>query len=142
MSLLITYIILLHSIILGDPGSCSLEVKIENVTSTNGKLIVALFTDEESFLKNEYASISYAHNSDSVSSVTFKNLPMGMYSVSIFHDENGNGVLDKNKLGIPTEKFGFSNNKPSMFGPPTFKDCSFILNEPYKEITITLKRIL
>ena len=42
-------------------------------------------------------------------------------------DENNNGILDKNFLGIPKEGYGFSTN-PFVFGTPDFDDAKFELN--------------
>ena len=49
----------------------------------------------------------------------------GTYAVSTFHDENSNGKLDTNLLGIPTEGVGASNNAKGHFGPPKFDDAKF-----------------
>lgn len=39
-------------------------------------------------------------------------------------DENGNGKMDSNLLGIPLEGYATSNTVPhSMIGPPRFKDA-------------------
>jgi uncharacterized protein (DUF2141 family) len=57
----------------------------------------------------------------------FRNLAAGTYSVSIIHDENGNGKLDT-FVAIPREGFGFSGNPPIRFGPPKFGEASFRLN--------------
>jgi uncharacterized protein (DUF2141 family) len=45
--------------------------------------------------------------------------------VAVFHDENGNGKLDTNFLGIPREGVGVSNNKLRKLGPPTWEDSKF-----------------
>jgi len=42
---------------------------------------------------------------------------VGKYAVSVFHDENSNGKLDTNFLGIPREGVGASNNAKGHFGP-------------------------
>jgi uncharacterized protein (DUF2141 family) len=41
-------------------------------------------------------------------------------AISAYQDRNDNGQLDKNILGIPTERYGFSNNPKRGYGPPTF----------------------
>ena len=52
---------------------------------------------------------------------SFSNLPPGAYAVAVYHDENGNGRLDTNLLGLPTERYGFSNNaRRILFFPPSF----------------------
>ena len=69
--------------------------------------------------------------------LTFDSLPSGPRAVRIFHDENSNGRLDTNLLGIPREGYGFSNNPRSRLGVPAFEDRLFILRSD-TTITITL----
>lgn len=50
-----------------------------------------------------------------------------MISNALFHDANGNGRLDSNRLGIPVGGIGFSNNATGSFGPPAFEKAAFDL---------------
>ena len=59
--------------------------------------------------------------------VRFDSLAPGPVAVRLFHDENSNGKLDTNLLGIPTEGYGFSNNPRSRFGEPALEDRLFEL---------------
>ena len=69
------------------------------------------------------------------SSFTF-NLPKGRYLVSVLHDENKNGKIDKG-LMLTKEGIGVSNYKSfSLFNRPNFKKGSFILD---KDKTIKIK---
>ena len=54
------------------------------------------------------------------------------------HDQNGNGEMDQNVLGIPKEAYGFSNNAKGFFGKPAYKDIMFQLNSAETQITIKL----
>jgi uncharacterized protein (DUF2141 family) len=63
-------------------------------------------------------------------------LKYGNYAIKVFHDENNNGELDSNFLGIPTEDYGYSNNASSWFGPPSWEKAEFLLNE--KEMTLEI----
>jgi uncharacterized protein (DUF2141 family) len=45
--------------------------------------------------------------------------PAGL-AISAYHDRNDNGQLDKSLVGIPTERYGFSNNPKRGYGPPKF----------------------
>ena len=45
--------------------------------------------------------------------------------IAVVHDENMNGKLDTNRLGIPTEGYGFSNGARAVLGPPSFSAASF-----------------
>lgn len=67
-------------------------------------------------------------------------LPSGRYAVTAYQDVNGNHKLDSNLIGIPREPVGASNNPKPHFGPPSFKDCAFTLDESGQKITIELVR--
>ena len=69
----------------------------------------------------------------------FEHMPYGSYSIKVFHDENGNSKLDKDFLGVPTERYGFSNNARGQFGPPPFQRAAFTLSAPQMTITLELK---
>jgi uncharacterized protein (DUF2141 family) len=58
------------------------------------------------------------------SAVVLTNLDPGQYAIILFHDENGNGKLDRNALGVPTEPYGFSNNVRGFLGPQPSKKQS------------------
>ena len=69
--------------------------------------------------------------------MTFEDIPEGTYAVSIFHDENDNGKMDTNFLGIPSEDYGCSNDASGFLGPPKWEDAKFQLKEN-TSIKITL----
>lgn len=99
-------------------------VTITNFESNEGKALIGLFDSESTFLKERFKShiVKIENNS---CKVTFKNIPVGVYAVSIVHDENDNGKLDTNFMGIPKEDTGCSNNAPARFGPPKWEDAKF-----------------
>ncbi len=43
----------------------------------------------------------------------------------MLHDENGNGKMDTNWLGMPAEGYGATRDPRGSFGPPKFKDAAF-----------------
>ena len=55
----------------------------------------------------------------------FEDLSPGTYALAVIHDENSDGKLNTNWLGIPTEGYGFSNDARGLLGPPTFLAASF-----------------
>lgn len=61
--------------------------------------------------------------------LTIENVAYGNYAIRVFHDENSNGKLDTNFLGIPTENYGYSNNASGWFGPPSWEKAVFQLDE-------------
>lgn len=55
----------------------------------------------------------------------FRSVPKGSYALSAFHDQNANGKLDTNFIGLPIEDYGASRNARGTFGPPSFDDAKF-----------------
>ena len=61
---------------------------------------------------------------DKAATITFRGVAPGRYAIAVFHDENGNGKMDKALL-IPKEGFGFSRDAPVRMGPPPFSAAAF-----------------
>ena len=68
----------------------------------------------------------------------FKNVPAGSYAVLLTHDENDNGKLDTNLVGMPVEGYGFSNN-PQVMRKPTFDEARVDVPAAGAAIDITLR---
>jgi uncharacterized protein (DUF2141 family) len=58
--------------------------------------------------------------------------------VIVFHDENGNGRLDKNFWGVPTEPYGFSNNAVGTLGAPRFAEVAVALDGADRTVEVAL----
>ena len=114
-----------------------LKITVNNIKNIKGKLQVCLTDKKEDFLKQcEYAKTVAVRNN--TISLKIANIKTGVYSVSLFHDENNNGVLDtKGLFGIPSEPYGFSNNPRTTFGTPSYKNCTFLIDGD-KQIYIKL----
>ncbi|NVN16855.1 DUF2141 domain-containing protein [Muricauda sp. HICW] len=116
----------------------TLSVQVNNVPSGHGSVKVAIYDSDDSFLSFDQVLRSDSVNADMGSVVLhISDLPAGEYALAIFHDENDNGKLDTNWLGIPREKVAFSKAKMKTFGPPKFKECSFKMSSDH-EIHIDL----
>jgi uncharacterized protein (DUF2141 family) len=50
-------------------------------------------------------------------------------AISAYHDSNENSILDKGAFGVPTERYGFSNNPKRGFGPPKFQEVAVSVSE-------------
>ena len=77
--------------------------------------------------------------SEGADSVVFEGLEPGTYGVKLFHDVDGDGELARGNFGIPTEPYGFSNDAPVRFGPPSFGDAAFALPTDGAVHTVTLR---
>lgn len=102
-----------------------LIVEVGAVRSPLGQVRVALYDQAEMFLKPEGMRMAIAKPaSRGAMSVRFTDLPEGRYAVALYHDENGNGKLDSNLIGIPKEGTAFSNDGRASFGPPRFAEVA------------------
>jgi uncharacterized protein (DUF2141 family) len=114
-----------------------LKIEFNGMSSKKGTLQVAIYRKQDSFPEKKGAykgKIQEASNN----LVIFENLPKDTYAVAVYHDENGNGKIDKNIVGMPTEKYGFSNNARGTFSAPSFQEASVEVNTDRK-IVILLK---
>src|SRR5215813_5735647 len=102
-------------------SAANLTVTVKDVRNANGSVLIAVY-DLSGFGKPELAKAK--QNAGEVKFV-FQGLPAGKYAVAAFHDENGNGKLDRNSLGVPTEGYGFSNDAQGTTGPPNFNQAAF-----------------
>jgi len=68
----------------------------------------------------------------------FEDIPLGAYALAVVHDENMNGKLDTNWLGIPTEGYGFSNEAKALLGAPSFSATRFPYDGENLDLTISL----
>ena len=103
----------------------NLTIHVHGIKSSSGQIHVELYSNPKAFRKSALAQnvIKVVAKEDSTT-VTFSGIKPGVYAILAFHDEDGNGVLNKRFGMIPTEGYALSND-PEVFGPPAFKDSEF-----------------
>ena len=109
----------------------NLTVSVSGLKSNTGILKVGLYNSEGTFLKSTYKSITSDIKSNGAT-VTFVGIPKGEYGISTYQDENSNGKLDKNMMGIPSEDFACSNDAKGFMGPPKYEDAKYNVNKDSK----------
>ena len=115
-----------------------LTVVVDGIEKSSGKVLVAV-ADSANFQKQPlYYGFAKVGKGQKEVTVVIENVAKGKYAVSLYHDENDNNKLDTGEYGIPTEKYGFSNNARGEMGPPVFKSCMIKIEED-TEINITLQ---
>ena len=70
--------------------------------------------------------------------LSLPDLAPGRYAIAAFHDENDNGELDTNLVGMPVEGWGVSNDAAGRFGPPDFQAAAITLGAAPVTARITL----
>ena len=71
-------------------------------------------------------------------SAVFEGLPVGDYAMKSFHAVDGDGEMDTNPFGMPTEPFAFSNNAVGNMGPASWGRAHFTVSGETRQ-TITLR---
>ena len=116
-------------------AAATVEVRVSAV-GPKGKVNVAV-CDRERFLKECAYSASVAAQ-PGTTTVTVSNVPPGTWAVLAYQDENDNGKLDRNLLGIPSENYGFSRDAVGRFGPPKFDEAAIDVGEATTVASIRL----
>jgi uncharacterized protein (DUF2141 family) len=127
--------------------AADLTITIEKLRSSQGQVLLCVFSGESSdpaefpdCTKGRPVRTAKSAIVDGKVVMTFKGLKDGVYAVAAIHDENGNGQLDTNFIGVPVEGIAISNN-PSLFGKPKFREGQFDLKGS-ASISIEAKYVL
>ncbi len=118
----------------------TLTVRVEKVSPAGGDLRVALYT-EQSYPNDDSDPVKDAvvpaRAPETI--VTLTGLVPGTYAVKMFQDANRNGKFDMTWLGLPLEKYGFSNDARPIFTEPAFDRTKFVLLPGANTITVHLQ---
>ncbi len=106
-------------------ASETIRVEISNVRNAKGR-VHADICPQTQFLKDGCPYSADAPAKPGITIVNIEGVPPGRYAVQAFHDENGNGEVDRMLFGIPKEGVAFSNDARITFGPPKFDDAAFV----------------
>jgi uncharacterized protein (DUF2141 family) len=122
----------------------TLDVHILNIRNTKGQICAAIFADQAGFKTekpywNQVYSKKNILNGELHIQIPFH---AGEWGFSVLDDENNNGKMDYNFIGIPREGFGFSNFIPQGLHRPVFKDFSFTLTKNETKIIIVRMKYL
>jgi len=117
--------------------SADLNITITSIEESQGQLMLAIYDSKSTFGKtflNGQSKMAVAGDM----TFTFPDLPTGEYAVMVYHDQNNNGELDTNLLGIPTEPWGASLQGKRVFGAPSWKDTKFEVSDENFSLTVAL----
>ncbi|QNA90191.1 DUF2141 domain-containing protein [Massilia sp. Dwa41.01b] len=115
----------------------NVEVRVSGIKGARGKVNVAV-CDKERFLKQcGYSASAPAGDGETI--VTLKDVPAGAYAVLAYQDANDNDRLDRNPLGMPSERYGFSREARGKFGPPTFEKAAIEVGEALTVAPVKLR---
>lgn len=108
--------------------TAALTVTIADLRNRKGRLLFGVFRSAEGFPSTEKNAVYWEVRDASAESLTFTAaLPPGRYAASVLHDENKNGDMDKNLIGIPKEGYGVTNNPKPKTRAATFQEATIEL---------------
>jgi uncharacterized protein (DUF2141 family) len=109
------------------PAVNVIHVEISQLRSDKGQMLCALFSSADAFPTKADKAVARltAKIAERQATCDFTGVAPGTYAVSVVHDENSNGKLDRNFIGIPREGVGASNDAKGHMGPPKFGPASF-----------------
>ena len=118
-------------------STCTVTIKVDMSGFVNDRGVsrVAVYLNPSHFNDPEYAVAKGAIDINDLKASWQVELRMAVQpeqsnedltriAVCAYHDENENSTLDKNSFGIPSERYGFSNNPKRGFGPPKFNEAA------------------
>lgn len=119
------------------PQKTNLKVEVQNVRVLKGTVYITLYRPGKDFPGGNSVDDKQI-NAGSKSVQALFSVEPGEYAIAVYHDENGNGKMDKRVFGIPKEPYGFSNNVRPVMSAPRFSDCKFSVGDGGKVVRIKL----
>jgi uncharacterized protein (DUF2141 family) len=121
-----------------EPGAAAVRVTFE-LAQPKGAVMVALYDGEAGYKASHPVAAARVEVAGPTASKLFAGLKPGRYAIQSYQDLNGDGQLNRNPLGMPTEPFGFSNNAPPHMGPPAWSEAAFDVGPGETAQRITLR---
>ena len=118
-----------------------IHVKILNIRNSTGTVGCALFESPEGFpteFLRSATNVMVIKIRKTQARCDFEDIPPGTYAIAVIHDENMDGKLETNWLGIPTEGYGFSDDVKDVVGVPSFSAASFAYDGRNLDLTMRL----
>jgi len=115
----------------------NITVEVTNITVNGGKVYLALFSNADSF-RREQPEFAFELSDSSTAVTQVISIPPGDYVVSAFQDANNNQRLDYGLFGIPRELVGISNYSGQGFPSKNFDRQKITLNSTTGQVSIRL----
>lgn len=122
-------------------SAAPVKINFAQTMGKTGKIFFAVFDKSSQFPKGTPFTTGQVAVTGQREISTTIDLPAGEYAVSTFLDENNNGRLDQNAIGIPRERFGFSNNPRILTGAPSYRDCAIRVLDQENDFEIRLIKL-
>ena len=119
-----------------------ISVIIKDIKTPNGQILMGIYKDDVSFDKEiAYKKVQAFKTKISNGTLVVEvKLEPGKYGISLMDDENFNGKMDYNFIGIPKEGFGFSNYYHTGLTKPKLKFFLFeVIENKNTKVEVKMK---
>jgi len=124
-------------------ATATLTIRLEHASEKGGNIRLALYDRAHwAGREGETAAGAVVPVTPRETVVVLRDLTPGVYAIKTFQDENKNEKMDFSWLGIPLERFGFSNDAKPFLDQPSFDEAKFELRPGPNETKITLRLLL
>ncbi len=122
-------------------GQGQLTLSITGFRNDLGEALIYFYEKSDGFPETVVAGLKHFQRpiSQGEAELILEHFPYGLYAVSVLHDENRNGEMDRSSLGFPQEGFGFSRNPKLHYGPPDFQKVRFLFIADKLQQTIEMQ---
>ena len=137
---LLSILLLVAATVISRVTENKLSLSITDLRNNKGHVLITVYKDGIGYPEEVDKAVRRAKLTitNKTATVSFVGLASGNYAIAILHDENDDGKMNSNFLGLPKEGYGFSNNVMGSFGPPSFSKASFQYNVNQSK-TISIK---
>ncbi|WP_295988670.1 DUF2141 domain-containing protein [uncultured Variovorax sp.] len=108
--------------------AADLSLSVADGPAADATVYVAVYGDAASYTDGKPVASQTAPMRAGKARLLFAGLAPGRYALRVFADENGNGKLDTNLMGMPTERYGFSNDAKGNRAAPDFEAAAISLD--------------
>jgi uncharacterized protein (DUF2141 family) len=126
--------------VVGDAGATSgtAFIRIVGAANDKGSMQIAIYGSESTFLSP--AEADFLGVEPIATGQVYVPVPLTALgeklAISVFHDENDDSLLNRNAIGFPSERYGFSRNARGLTGPPTWSQT--VIPRPRDDETIEI----
>lgn len=116
-----------------------LTLTIKNLESSSAQVVVTFYNTKSTFLNPPKAVKRYRFTpAGNILTAKIDDLKYGEYAFVTFQDMDGNGEFEKNKIGIPKEPYGFSNDFKPTVRAPEFSNCRFLYSKSKNTMAVSM----
>ena len=118
-----------------------LRVDVRGIQNDHGAIYCQLFSGAEGFPRkvSKTTAVVRAQVQDGSATCAFPNASPDCYAVAVYHDENGNGRLDRGFMGVPKEGVGVSSDAQRLWDVLSFDEAKFVVEADEERIVNRIK---